>query len=182
MTNSTVAGIDWIEVEEAFYRMMVKGWVSNVKPEPGHHPGSKHFSLLDGKYRLNDEWMSFPGGTKSMGRTIMYLDSAFGTHGHVAARYVPIWGMQYAGEYTSEQAGYVKQMLAMQYGAGRSPVFSGCRGPTNRPLIDEENKLVYMNRVDSPKMTFQSFSGIETVVSGGGMPSGYHRYSGMTLV
>lgn len=182
MTKSSVEGIDWEEVEVFFYRMMVRGWVSNLKPEPGHHPGSKHFSLSDGKYRLNDEWTSFPGGTKSMGRTLIYLDTAFGNTAHVPARYVPIWGMQYVGEYTAEQAAHVKRVLAVQYGAGRPPVFCGCRGPTNRPLIDEENKCVYANRVESPKMTFRSFQGIETVISGGASSSGYHQYTGMALV
>lgn len=183
MTTALVSGIDWKEVEAFFYRVMVNGWVGGAKPEPGHQPGSKRLSFSEGKYRLNDEWFSFPGGTKSAGTTTIYLDSAHGDTAHVAARWVPIWFMQYHGEYTKEQAAFVKQMLAREYGAGRSPVFCGCRGLANNgPYIDVEHKFAYHNRLLNGKMTFEQFAGTETVLSGGNARSGYHDYVGMALV
>lgn len=153
------------DVQEFFFRGMLKGWASpdpqitNVFDMPHH----KQIEVLEGPWRLLDRWSEPPGSDKSAGfKEISYQD-------------VPVWIMTYGGSYMPEVIGLLKFALYDNY---VEKIWCGGRGPED--LRQHGGIYKYCNRW---RGSFGNFSGQEEILHILTREQrGYHVYGGMSLL
>ncbi len=161
------------QMEDAFFEAMHIGYASEDKQKKTsipELPGSKLvLPYVAGPWRVADTYLVTPAGPRSGGMTVIWYEG------------VPVWMMQYLGQYDERAVPCLKAALRAAY--SRKEFFGG-RGP------DEFTFGVYryQNDIDKRWRTdFQGsnfFQGYEWVEMPGrsGQKLGWHSYQGMMLV
>lgn len=149
------------ELEAVFFDAMNEGWASGVQHTtnsllPGAHiiEWNKRGYLVIDCYYVNNG--------KNVGWTMMWCND------------VPVWVMNYHGEYPTSVVPFLKRALMESYGNRQ---FFGGRGPA----LYKEGNLCYFN--NHAERTFGKFHGIERIFDMNNNTSlGWHEYSGFTLI
>jgi hypothetical protein len=155
------------DIEKVFWKAVEKGWGSGKikKQESPLLPWYKCIEFFSGKFRVLDTYCTTPLNDKSVGFTIIWFDD------------IPIWTMNYGGEYPEHTIPFLK--LALQSTIIRRD-FIGGRGPS-RFTHEDYPDLIYTNNVYSMKRAFSNFSGQEHIYEKGNLV-GHHDYWGMSLI
>ena len=150
------------EIESVFFAAMQNGYASATQEitVPGM-PGSRLIEFKQGIYTVKDFWFVAPNTPHSFGQTIIWADE------------IPVWQMQYMGEYCEEAIPFLKQALKANYEVGN---FHGGRGP--RLYVANQDGFKYINDTDTPGFTY--FQGNETIYKND-VYLGSHRYQGSVL-
>lgn len=150
------------EIERVFFSAMQNGYASAAQEAsvPGM-PGSKLIEFRQGIYTVKDFWFVAPNTNQSSGQTIIWADD------------VPVWQMQYMGEYREEAIPFLKQALRYCYKDG---YFYGGRGP--RLYVANTDGFKYINNSDPSGFSY--FMGSETIYKDN-VCLGSHRYQGSVL-
>lgn len=171
------------EAKKHFFAAMLEGWVGGgeLKDVPGML-GLKKTEYQAEDFRVLDQ---FGGSALSYGVTLIwYCD-------------IPVWVMNYAGQYPKEYIPYLKRALVYAY---KNRCFLGGRGLPAYLMRDayDDPMILYTNDV-SPKSDFTRFSGEERLALSSCVPGtlnhslafgehvferpiGYHTYSGIALI
>lgn len=156
---------------------MQDGYAGNAKKSTiTELPNSKVITFKKGKWTVVDCYFVTLLSNSSFGTTIIYYDD------------VPVWMMQYHGEYPKEAIPFLKRALRSCYDHGK---FVGGRGPTT---YEERDGQGYTYHNSLPMSDFHSnephnFAGREDIVKyyryRYGVRSrvvGWHEYSGQLLI
>ena len=154
------------DIRENFFRAMLESsWASGgeAKASVGQ-PFTKHVSWTDkGDWIVIDRWTSVPASNLSYGSTTIFFCG------------IPVWIVQFHGEYTKEASDFVKQVILASYNARK---FRGGRGRH----MSQNDSLVYMTTHYQPA-SFASFNFLEEVYNfHTNERQGWHRISGMALI
>lgn len=143
-----------------FFEAMRAGYAASVmKTSLPQLIGSKHIVYSSGEWTVTDTYIVTPLTRKGGGTTLIAYDD------------VPLWMMQYLGEYDPAAISFLKEALTHNY---LENIFHGGRGPE----AFYRNGWGYSNRVQG---TFLEFSGEERVFDPTGKLMGGHRYQGLYL-
>ena len=156
-------------LEDYYFRGSAEGWASGATKTtiPGF-PGSKVITVKMGLVLYTDVYWTCPGSEQSFGVTVM------SAHDLEHAVWIPVWRMQYGGEYPERVIAFLKAALRQTYETRR---FVGGRGPTEF----REGNLQYINQPDARKNEFRDFRGEERILEGG-VQVGSHWYRGGLLI
>ena len=159
------------QIREVFFRAMLENsWASGGEARASvGQPFTKHVPWTDGgDWIVIDRWTSIPASNRSYGSiTIFYCG-------------IPVWIVQFHGEYTKEASELVKQALIRTWEARR---FRASRGEGF-----SQNGLTYINDVARPRDgdaeldPFAKFTCYEEVYDSDRRRLGWHRVSGMILI
>jgi len=151
------------EVQDMFFEAMTAGHASLTSPSsPAKGTivelrGSKTFTHARIPWKVVDVYLVTPLSTRSGGMTVISYEG------------VPVWMMQYFGEYEKQAISCLKAALREAYSRDE---FIGGRGPLKLVY----GKYEYQNH---PVLsTFERFSGFESVTRGVGAILGTHQYHG----
>lgn len=161
------------EMETVFFQAMSTGYANNAKKETFADVG-KLVDFTEGPWTVIDGYLKTPLGPRSGGLMAMSYEG------------VPVWMMQYMGQYSDDAIPCLKAALRAAYVEKK---FFGGRGP-ERFVCDG---LVYQNDVDrSYRGDFQGsnfFQGYEKIQRQGSGPNGapgealgWHSYQGMMML
>ncbi|HEV2601899.1 MAG TPA: hypothetical protein VGT41_06435 [Candidatus Babeliales bacterium] len=169
------------EIEPVFYKAMVAGYASDVKPTTiAELPNSNVIVFEEGFWKVVDIWFTPPGTPNSFGNTIIY------------GKDVAVWTMHYWGEYPKNDVLCVlKDVLLNEYKLRAleikksNQVFNGCRGPRVHNLDGAFKPYCYINML-CPNSSFANFSGREEIYSDkytviNPRLLGWHEYHGFML-
>lgn len=150
------------EIERVFFAAMQNGYASATKAitAPGM-PGSKLIEFKQGIYTVKDIWFVAPNTPRSFGQTIIWANN------------IPVWQMQYMGEYPEEAIPFLRRALRSNYEVSR---FYGGRGP--KFYFANPNGFKYINVTDVSE--FRYFLGNEVIYKND-VYFGSHRYQGSVL-
>jgi len=155
-------------IQKVFWLSMHEGWCSDTKVAKQESlllPGYKLISFRVDKFSVLDAYCTTPLNDMSEGKIVIWFEQ------------VPVWTMNYGGQYPKEVIPLVKlaiqQSLAFQQ-------FSGGRGPQqflHHDFIDYE----YTNELKPGYGEFGNFKGYERVLQGD-VVVGFHNYQGTALI
>ncbi len=150
-----------LQIQSFFFRAMLAGWAKGTKAiDCPQMSGYKKILSYDGAFTLSDRYCVAQDGKRSVGTTTIWF------------RHLPVWVMNYGGQYEDCAIPHLKHALMHTYTRG---IFIGGRGPET--FI--EDSLVYNNRAHGG---FAKFDGRESVYDcANGRPLGFHEYWGMSL-
>jgi len=153
------------EMKATFFDAMNAGYAAKKKPKKStiiELPGSKLIPpYVRGPWKVTDVYFVTPLGSQSGGTTVISYEG------------VPVWMMQYFGEYQKVAIPCLKAALRHAY-ARRE--FNGGRGTD---FFDYGEDIYYRNFVQG---TFDNFSGHECITDNDGNEIGQHRYHGGIMV
>ncbi len=155
-----------MRIQRFFFKAMIGGWTSDVPKItiPGM-PSVKAFKYHWGDLVLLDCYSVTPESTRSAGTTTIWRAD------------VPVWVMQYVGQYQKRVIPFLKQALRKTY---EDNLFVGGRGAAT---YQDDEGLLYMNDVNQTNKLFEKFEGREEIYDTvGNVLLGYHDYRGMMLV
>ncbi len=149
------------ELESVFFDAMNEGWASGAEHTTSPLlPGARIIEWNKGKYRVIDCY--YVNNCKSVGWTMIWYEG------------IPVWVMNYHGEYPTLVIPFLKRALMESYMARQ---FFGGRGRATYM----EGPLCYFN--NHADRTFEKFHGIERIFNTSTNESfGWHAYSGFTLI
>ena len=159
------------DIHEVFFKAMLESsWASGgTAIDSVGQPFTKHVSWTDeGDWIVIDRWTSVPASNFSYGTTTVFFCG------------IPIWFVQFHGEYTKEASALVKQALLTTWRRG---VFNAARGEHL-----SQDGLTYINQVALPRDgddsldSFSKFACYEAVYDTERNRHGWHRVSGMALI
>ncbi|HEY0964604.1 MAG TPA: DUF5680 domain-containing protein [Candidatus Paceibacterota bacterium] len=168
--NNTQKGLEVIQneswfkrhAEQFFYEAMLRGYAgSSTKGESAELPGSRTIEFKDGSWRILDLYMVSAAGPGSGGTTTLWYED------------IPIWMMQYVGQYEERAIPCLKAALAKAYG---SLHFEGGRGPK----LFFHDGLHYVNESAGDGFFGHSY-GREFIYIPEGEYLGFHRYQSQWL-
>lgn len=151
-------------IEQFFFEMMPKGWISGKTPQPiPGLPLFKGFIFSRGGLTLTDAWTTNQATKRSFGFTIIQESQT-------------LWFMTYGGTYPNEVISLVKEACDRAYD---EKVFYGGRGSLV-PLFTPDGRLKYDNNFEG---NFSFFTGEESVIdNNNNIRVGWHQYFGMSLL
>jgi len=151
-------------IQQVFLNAMTNSsWVSGGQKWPGSEPNLWQVIYDDGPWHVIDQWSVAPGTNNSFGSVIIYFEN------------IPVWMMQFHGEYDQECGDFVKLALLDSY---RRREFRAGRGRNGF----QNEKLVYLTTYYQPA-SFASFNFLEEVYDfRTDERLGWHRVSGMALI
>jgi len=161
----TIAGANFpLVIPDIFFNAMRAGYAGGAKAVTGSElPGSRTITHQGGDWEVVDTYFVTPQGPSSGGTTVISYCG------------IPVWMMQYMGEYPSDALPCLKAALRSTYTKG---VFVGGRGPKRFAY----HELTYVNNV-AENSTFNKFSGEEHIfVPMTGNVLGQHTYQGMLMI
>jgi len=157
------------EMEDIFFKAMNTGYANNSQKETFADIG-KMVDFTDGSWSVIDGYLVTPLGPRSGGLMAMSYEG------------IPVWLLQYAGQYEEEAIPCLKAALIAAYSEKK---FFGGRGPEQFTL----DGLVYQNEVDRAyRQDFKKsnfFKGYESIRTAIGVPQrclGWHSYQGMMMI
>ena len=153
-------------VEKVYWEAMKYGWGSGeIKKQTAPLlPGYKCIHFASGKFDVLDAYCKTPFNNRSTGFTLIWFNK------------IPVWTMNYGGEYTKEVILFLK--LALQR-IMTERIFMGGRGPS----VFYHNGfpgLTYRNEVQ--ENSFLKFAGREEIRNANSLLLGYHDYQGLCLI
>jgi hypothetical protein len=149
------------EIKGAFFEGMNVGYVAD-KPKKNtitELPGSKMVLYVSGPWKLTDVYHVTPLSSMSGGTIVIAYED------------VPVWMMQYFGQYYEEAIPCLKAALRQAYSNCH---FIGGRGPHH--FVFKE--YIYKNSEDIFPQDFKLFRGEEKVHDKSGIIFGRHLYHG----
>lgn len=165
------------EMVNVFFAAMNAGYAAPTKPKKSRIaelPGSKTTTYVEGPWGVIDTYLVTPLGSRSGGMTV------------ISCKDIPVWMMQYLGQYDEEAIPCLKAALRAAYVENQ---FFGGRGP------DEfvHGEFIYRNEIDrSYRSDFQNsnfFKGYEKIQKRArdaqgamGAVMGWHSYQGMMMI
>ena len=155
------------DVEMFFFQAMMQGYADNETKRKTvdmlHH---KEVDIIQGDWRCLDRYCVTPLSDKSAGSTTIWYQG------------IPVWVMNYGGDYKEEAIDFLKLALRSNY---EEMIFLGCRGPAIFTHLD--NPLIYTNSMSKDSHGFGDFKGCETIKNKSTYTMlGYHEYWGMSLL
>ena len=151
------------EMEDVFFEAMMAGYASAKKIKKvsiAELPGSKLITPFErGPWKVADPYLVTPLSSYSGGMTVISYEG------------VPVWMMQYFGQYFEEAIPCLKAALRACYGKSE---FQGGRGPERFM----RNGYVYENPDEFFPKDFKLFRGDDLVRGGNGDILGRHVYHG----
>lgn len=162
-----------------FFFVMKDGYATS--PEKGtipELPGSKTITFEDDEKNLKlvDCWFVTPNSYKSWGFTQIFYRWSEVTD------WVPVWTMQYWGEYKPEAIKFLKEALAASYLNPSSERFDGCRGPREFSCEGDGCEGLFYQNLVKEESTFAKFSGREGIFKTDVGLMGWHEYQGWSLI
>jgi hypothetical protein len=152
------------EAEEHFFAAMNEGFVSReTKQGILEMPGSNLYEYRRGLWRVLDTYITTPYNGRSGGSTFIWYDS------------VPVWMMQYLGEYSQAAIPCLLVALAANY---KKRIFHGGRGPA---MFKDDAGYTYHNDVLENDFE-RRVSGKEFIYGPDLSESGWHQYQALWLV
>lgn len=151
--------------QRVFFLAMQAGYVNDPKKTTiSELPGSKSIELNYGKWRVLDVYAVTPRSDMSAGTTHIWYEN------------VPVWMMQYMGEYPEAAIATLMRALAGNYAQS---VWNGGRGPA----FYDGGEFCYENNVDPGSEFAGRSSGEEFMMRrcGGGVV-GWHRYQSIWML
>lgn len=153
------------DAQGVFFLAMQSGYINN--PRKGTIcalPGSNVIEFNHGKWRLLDVYATTPRSNMSAGTTHLWYEG------------IPVWMMQYMGEYQEEAIPTLKLALSRAYAASE---WHGGRGIA----FFAHGLHVYENNVDPGSAFAGKSSGEEFIMRrcGEGGLLGWHRYQSLWL-
>ncbi len=156
------------QIEDVFFKAMQSGYASS-KNSPKQviegFPGYKCIKFDSGEFTVIDAYCVTPLSNMSSGFTTIWFND------------VPVWTMNYGGQYSSDCIPLLKLVLQTTY---RDHIFRGGRGPF-RYASPDNSRLIYFNDVEA-ESDFTQFAGRESMILEGIGEAGFHRYFGMALI
>ncbi len=154
--------LDPFEIETVFLRAMATGWTEdgNERIIPDL-PTAKGIPFTLGDFQVLDYYFVSPGSDKSAGTTTIWYKG------------VPVWVMNYGGEYAKDAIPFLKSCLNRAYVDEYR--FYGGRGPA----FVRGERFTYVNQIE--RGNFIDFVGEERIFDLSEVCFGYHWYRGMTL-
>jgi hypothetical protein len=153
----------WRLARGIFFEAMQQGYASSPpKRTLDEMPGAKTIKFELEKWRVLDTYIVTPAGNYSGGTTCLWYDQ------------VPVWMMQYIGEYRPDAIPCLKAALRENY---QKKKFYGGRGPEFTHFDD----YTYINQVEENDFN-KRVLGEETIFDAAGKKVGWHRYQAVWMV
>lgn len=153
-----------LEVEGVFLEGMAKGYVTDPKKGTiAELPGSKLVPpYTRGPWTVTDTYLVTPLSSRSGGMTVVSYEG------------IPVWMMQYFGQYNSEVITCLQIALGTTY---RERIFLNGRGPRSY-YYDGYTYRNIPTLVPRSRFSKGCFEGTEEIVDAGGQCHGWHDYQG----